>query len=121
MHELMVAQNLLTAISAESEKLNARPISARISCGSLYAINDEALCFAFGAIAKGTTCEGVILSIEHKPTQGQCKDCGQSFEVELSDPKCTNCGSRDFELLAEAPLILEQIELETASNGTSYN
>lgn len=119
MHELMIAQNLLAAISAESEKLSARPTGARISCGSLYAINDEALCFAFGAIAKGTACEGVKLSIEHKPTRGQCKSCNQTFDVELSSPRCSNCGSVDFELLADSPLILEEIELETSSNSTS--
>jgi len=43
MHEMMVAEGLLAAISAEIEKQNAKPIGARMSCGMLNAINDEIL------------------------------------------------------------------------------
>ena len=113
MHETMVAQSLLATISDEATKHNAKPVAARISCGKLYAINDEALCFAFEAIAKGTSCEGVKLEIEHKPIRAQCKNCNQIFDVELSQPRCSKCGSDNFELLPDAPLILEEIELQT--------
>jgi Zn finger protein HypA/HybF involved in hydrogenase expression len=53
------------------------------------------------------------LEIEHKPIQAQCKNCNQDFDVELSCPRCPKCRSEDFELLADAPLILEEIELQT--------
>ena len=112
MHEAMVAQNVLATISAEAAKQNARPITAKISCGQLNAINDEALCFAFEAIAKGTPCEGMKLQIEHKPIRGHCRNCSQDFDVELSSPRCPKCGSEDFELLPDAPIILEEIEIE---------
>jgi Zn finger protein HypA/HybF involved in hydrogenase expression len=39
MHETMVAESLLTTISAESTKQNAKPVSAQISCGTLNAIS----------------------------------------------------------------------------------
>jgi len=113
MHEMMVAQSLLATISDEAAKHNAKPVGAKVSCGKLYAINDEALCFAFEAIAKGTLCEDVTLEIEHKPVRAKCKNCNQSFDVELSQPRCSKCGSGDFELLPDAPLILEEIELQT--------
>jgi len=113
MHETMVAESLLTTISDEAVKHNAKPISAKISCGMLNPINDEALCFAFEAIAKGTLCEGVKLEVEHKPIQAQCKNCNRTFNVEFSCPRCPKCRSEDFELLADAPLILEEIELQT--------
>jgi len=113
MHEMMVAESLLTTISYEAAKRNAKPISAKISCGTLNPINDEALCFAFEAITKGTSCEGMKLEIEHKPIQGLCKNCNQDFDVEFSCPRCPKCSSEDFELLADAPLLLEEIELQT--------
>ncbi len=112
MHEMMVAQNLLEKISEEATKQNAKPISAKISCGQLYAINDEALCFAFQAIAKGTTCESVELQIEHKPIQARCKNCDLDFDIEFSQPACPNCGGDNFELLPDAPLMLEEIEFQ---------
>ena len=113
MHEMMVAQSLLATISTETVKQKARPIGAKISCGKLYAINDELLCFAFEAIAKGTPCEGVKLEIEHKPIQGRCKNCNESFDVDLSCLKCLKCGSDQFDLLPDAPLMLEEIEFQT--------
>jgi len=113
MHEIAVAQSILTTISAEAEKQNAKPVIARISCGKLYAINAEALGFAFEAIAKGTTCEGTKLVVEHKPIRGQCRNCGEIFEFELTSPACPKCGSEDFGLLPDEPLILEDIEFLT--------
>ncbi len=113
MHEATVAQSLIATISEQAAKYQARPVVARISCGALSAINDEALHFAFEAVAKGTVCEATRLEIEHKPLRARCRACGQSFEVDLSGPKCRRCGAEDFELLADAPMLLEEIEFET--------
>jgi len=113
MHETIVAESLLAAISAEAEKQNAKPVNARISCGMLNAINDEVLCFAFEAISKGTPCEGMKLQIEQKPMQGRCRTCNESFDIELSNPQCPKCNDKDFELLPDAPLLLEEIEFVT--------
>jgi len=55
----------------------------------------------------------VKLDIEHKPLRAQCRNCSESFDVDISQPKCSACDSEDFELLGDAPLILEEIELET--------
>ena len=113
MHETIVAESLLKTISAESTKQNAKPVSAKISCGMLNAVNDEILSFAFDAIAKDTPCEGVKLEIEHKPIQGKCKNCSEFFNFEIYQPKCPKCESTEFDLLPDAPLILEEIEFET--------
>lgn len=112
MHETMVAQSLLAAISAETAKQNAKPVSAKISCGMLNAVNDEVLGFAFEAVAKGTVCEGMKLQIEHKPMQGRCKDCDKVFNFELTSPYCRHCGGDRFNLLPDEPLMLEEIEFE---------
>lgn len=112
MHETMVAQSLLATLSAEVAKQHAKPISAKISCGMLYAINDELLCFAFEALAKGTPCEGVKLEIEHKPIQGRCRNCNESFNVDIACNSCPKCDSENFELLLDAPLMLEEIEFQ---------
>jgi len=113
MHETMVAQSLLAAISEEAAKHNARPVIARISCGTLSAVNDEILRFAFEAIAEDTQCQGMELQIEHKPLRAKCGSCGSNFEVELSKPICSQCRSEDFQLLGDAPLLLEEIDFET--------
>lgn len=112
MHEMIVAQNLLRQISDEAKKQNARPVAATISCGKLNAVNDEVLRFAFEAIAKDTLCRDVKLTIEHKPLQAKCSNCHRNFGIEFSEPKCKNCGNSEFELLPDAPLMLEEIEFQ---------
>jgi hydrogenase nickel incorporation protein HypA/HybF len=112
MHETMVAQGLIEAILHEAQKLDARPIRARMSCGRLNAVNDEVLSFAFEAVADGTLCEGMKLQIEHKPMRAKCGACDRTFVVELSDARCPNCDREDFALLPDAPIILEEIEFE---------
>ena len=113
MHEMTVAESLLTIILDEAAKQNAKPIGAKISCGTLNPINDEALNFAFEVITKDTSCEDIKLKIEHKPLKGLCQNCNQKFDIEFSFPKCPQCGSEDFEMMADAPLLLEQIEFQT--------
>jgi hydrogenase nickel incorporation protein HypA/HybF len=113
MHETFIAESLLTQISEEAVKQNAKPVSAKISCGKLNAINEDVLCFAFEAIAKGTVCENMKLNIEQKPLQAVCKDCTKSFTVDFSKIKCPNCKSENLEILPDAPLLLEEIEFES--------
>lgn len=113
MHETMVAQGLMDAILQEASKQKAKPISAKIVCGVLNAINDEVLKFAFEAISKGTTCESVKLEIVHMPMQGKCQKCFRQFDIELKNPQCSFCGAKEFDLLPDIPITLETIEFET--------
>jgi hydrogenase nickel incorporation protein HypA/HybF len=113
MHETTVAESLMEIIAEQAKMNNAKPVTAKISCGTLNSINDEVLRFAFEAIAKDTPCEGVTLNIEHKPIRARCKNCDQIFDIELSRPECPKCGNDDFELQPDAPLILEEIEFQT--------
>jgi hydrogenase nickel incorporation protein HypA/HybF len=112
MHEGVVAQSVLAAISAEATRQNARPVTAKISCGALNCVNNEALHFAFEAISRGTVCEGLKLDIEQKPIQAKCKKCRKIFEFDVARPACGNCGCEDMEILPDAPLLLEEIEFE---------
>ena len=112
MHETMIAQSLLEAILAESAKQKAKPVSATVICGAFDAINDEVLCFAFEAVANDTPCSDMKLNIEHKLIKGQCKNCNEVFEFQLSSPKCPKCGG-DCELLPDEPLTLQEIEFES--------
>jgi len=112
MHETMVAQSLLATITAEAKKQKARPILAKISCGMLNDVNEEILSFAMEAITKGTRCEGVKIEVDHKPIRGKCNKCKKKFAFEVASPVCSECGSNDFNLLPDEPLVLEEIEFE---------
>jgi hydrogenase nickel incorporation protein HypA/HybF len=117
MHEAAVAQGLIEVILQEAQKQRARPVRAKMSCGELNKVNDEVLSFAFEAVAQGTLCEGMTLEIEHKPLQARCQLCGSVFAVDVSNTECPNCRGGDFELLPDAPLVLDEIEFERADDG----
>lgn len=112
MHEASIAQSLFEVILAETKKQNAKPLSAKISCGAFSGVNNEVLSFAFEAISKGTVCEGLTLEIEQKPIQARCKKCNNTFTFDVHQPSCPKCRCEDFELLPDAPLLLEEIEFE---------
>jgi len=113
MHETMVAQSLMEIIAEQAKTNDAKPVTAKISCGMLNPVNDEVLRFAFEAITKGTPCEGVKLKVEHKPIKAQCKNCDSIFDIDLSSTECPECGADDFKLQPDAPLLLEEIEFQT--------
>ena len=112
MHESVIAQGLFDAIEKETKKQKTKPLSAIITCGLLNAVNDEVLQFAFKAIAKDTIYEAMKLNIDHKPLQGQCGKCDTQFDVDISKPLCTSCGSDSFELLSDEPIMLQEIEFD---------
>lgn len=112
MHEASVAQELVEVICREARKQDAKPVAAKISCGELNALNDEVFSFAFEAIAKGTACEGMTLHVEHKPLQARCRTCEAMFDLRTSELRCPHCSAEEFELLGDAPLVLEEIEFD---------
>ena len=112
MHETAIAQGIFDAIEKEAEKQKAKPLSAKITCGLLNAVNDEVLQFAFDVICKGTICEATKLNIDHKPLLGQCKKCDNHFCIDISKPLCPHCGSGDFKLLPDEPIMLQEIEFD---------
>jgi hydrogenase nickel incorporation protein HypA/HybF len=120
MHETMVAHSILSTVSAHATELSAKPISAKISCGQLNPINDEVLNFAFEAAAEGTVCEGMKLQVVHIPLKATCKKCGGSFDFDIYSPTCPDCGSEEFGINPDAPLLLEEIEFEDGKEDEGY-
>ena len=112
MHETAIAESILVTILEQAEKVKAKPISARISCGQFNRINEEVMRFAFEVISEGTLCEGMRLDVRFIPLRAECKQCHAVFEFDVYHPVCGTCGSVHYEFVPDAPLLLEEIELE---------
>ena len=54
MHETMVAESILNTIMEQAKQVDAKPVSAIISCGQFNTLNDEVMSFAFETAAAGT-------------------------------------------------------------------
>ena len=114
MHEVSVAESLVESITGEAMRLNAKPVAAAISCGQLNTINDEVMQFAFEVAARDTVCQGMTISIVHLPWRATCRDCSGEFDFDIYSPKCPKCDSDKFTMADDAPLLLEEIELDEA-------
>jgi hydrogenase nickel incorporation protein HypA/HybF len=112
MHEAAVAENLIQSIIAASAERIGRVVKVVISCGQINAINDEAMQFAFEAVAEDTICHGAVLEIKHIPLKSRCRRCKLEFGFDFYSPHCPDCGSSDIAIGADAPLLLEEIEFE---------
>ncbi len=123
MHEAMIAENILQTILAQTKKKAGKVVRAVISCGQINAVNDEAMKFAFEAVAAGTICQGSKLEIKHIPLKAICRDCDSEFEFDLYNPQCPRCGKSDFSIGDDAPLLLEEIEFEACppQAGKKFN
>lgn len=110
MHEAMVAQNLLATILAQAEQQAGPPVHAKISCGQLNTLHQDVFEVAFAALAEGSVCAGMTFEVEIKPFRANCETCGHEFPVAFATASCPACNSRQFQLLPDAPLVLETIE-----------
>ena len=112
MHEASVARSLLATILAEAQKQAGKPVHGKISCGQLNKLNQEVFVLAFDALAVGSPCAGMTFDIEIKPFRATCSACECVFPVAFSTAACPRCASEAFNLLPDAPLILETIEFQ---------
>ena len=93
MHELSIAEDMLTMIQQRAESEHFRTVSkVWLEIGSLSHVEADAMIFCFDAVMAGTLAENAQLEIIHTQAQGKCRQCQHISEVEhLYDP-CPACG-----------------------------
>src|SRR3954468_12077844 len=97
MHELAVAESLVTSVLERTEDLNVRVV--RLKVGRLAGVVPDALAFCFDLAAAGTALQGASLEIHEEPGRGLCRTCG--VEADLADAiLLCDCGSADVELVS---------------------
>jgi hydrogenase nickel incorporation protein HypA/HybF len=76
--------------SEENTKTCIKEISLVV--GETSGILPESIQMYFDIIAKGTMCEGAILSIKRVKAKLKCQDCGNEFERKPYSFECPKCG-----------------------------
>lgn len=120
MHELSIAQSLLTMVEQELEKHpGGRCRAIRVVYGSLTNLVPEAFELAVESLTLGTPMEGVALTLTQKPLRIKCRACGLEFEPaskHLGPPiyPCPQCDEElGHEVIQGKELYLESLEIET--------
>ena len=113
MHEMSVAQSLITILEDEMEKHGAGSLkSVRLHIGQMSAIVPDALSFCFKVITEGTALEGARLDMEIIPLRGSCLECGKEFEVKDYAFVCPACASTRIESVSGQDLSIVEMEVE---------
>ena len=117
MHELAVAQALVEQVDAVIDQHNATAASLiRVRIGPLAGVVPELLASAFPLAAAGSRMEHAALEFTHAPIQVRCQTCGLDTEAAMNRLICGACGDWHTQVISGDELLLESVELETASS-----
>jgi hydrogenase nickel incorporation protein HypA/HybF len=113
MHEMSIAESLLTIILQESQSHQAsRVVAVALRIGELSSVVPESLRFCFEMISQGTIVEGAELRVERVPVACRCEGCGTEFTVEHLLFMCPACQSRRVAIQSGRELTIESLEVE---------
>lgn len=115
MHELSIAQSILSIIEEEMAKNNLTKLGkVTVVNGELAGVIAEALEFAWQAITIDTDRESSTIEIKEMPVILRCLTCGNEFSPEGSTfAPCPKCGEElGHEVLQGKELYIENIEAE---------
>ena len=120
MHEMSIAQNLLSLIREEmANNQVTRLYKVKIKAGEFNSIVSESLMFCFKALIEKTPFEGAELIIETIQIKLRCWNCRTEFIPEFKDPvfyqaSCPECGQDiGHQLIQGDELFIDYIEADS--------
>ncbi len=121
MHELPVTQGILSVAIEATQANGGRRITAiDLVIGELASIVDDSVQFYFDILSKDTLAEGATLRFRREAAQGNCWDCGHTFEVSAPiKPLCPACGSARLHVSGGKEFYVESIDVEDEDESAS--
>ena len=113
MHEMGIANSILTGVAAELERrpgMRATKVGVRI--GELAGVDPDALNFAFEALTADTDLAGLVLDVEYRAPRCRCRACAVEFVMKNFELLCPACGSVNAERISGDELEFAYLELE---------
>jgi hydrogenase nickel incorporation protein HypA/HybF len=117
MHEMSIAQSLVSIIEQEMQKHGVTRLKkAVLRHGRLAGVVPDALSFAWDAVTPGTPLEGAELVMEEVPLVVRCRSCRLEFEPKETHvilAVCPGCGEEvGHEIVSGKEMHLQSIEAE---------
>ncbi|MFQ5769938.1 MAG: hydrogenase maturation nickel metallochaperone HypA [bacterium] len=118
MHELAIANTIVTTVLHEIERQDLPPVKAVVvRVGALSGVVPEALQFNFEAITIDTPLAHTKLEIEKIPVQGKCRKCSREFTVKNYLFVCPSCQSGQIQVTQGEELDIAYLEVEDGHDG----
>lgn len=113
MHELSIADSIVTTVLREIETRNLPPVNKIVvRVGTLSGVVPEALQFNFEVVSNDTPLAKTRLEIEEVTVQGKCHLCDYEFAVENNSFICPQCKSGQIEVIRGMELDIAYLEVE---------
>ena len=114
MHELSIAKSIISTVKSEMESNSYATVSGiGLRIGEMTDIVEDSLRFGMEALTKGTSLEGVDVTIEIVPLHGMCKQCQKEFRIVEFKFVCPGCKSVEVEIIRGKELDISYLEVET--------
>ncbi len=119
MHELSIANNIVTIVEEEYKKLDCNGMVQKVyfNTGRMNAIIPDSLKFGFNTIKQNKVFlkEAELIIIE-SPIILKCKKC--NIEKEIDEPFfiCEKCGSTNIEVISGMEMYIDSIEVDDNCN-----
>jgi hydrogenase nickel incorporation protein HypA/HybF len=113
MHEFGLMQSVLEKVEASAREAGAERVTEiRLVIGEMREVVDEAMEFAFEALAPGTLSADARLVMTRVIPKSRCLQCGHSFEHDRFHWSCPACDSLSTELMAGREFYMDAIEVD---------
>jgi hydrogenase nickel incorporation protein HypA/HybF len=113
MHELTLAQGILSIIDSEDKKNSFdRVLEVSLKIGEFSGIIPSCLLEFFPIAAKDTKAEGAKLKISVIPAAFTCLDCGYEGAVDRKEACCPKCKSQAIRMTAGREFYVESLNVE---------
>ncbi|HVZ63342.1 MAG TPA: hydrogenase maturation nickel metallochaperone HypA [Lacunisphaera sp.] len=115
MHEVGIMESALDAIRHQAVKHGADRVTRIVlRIGVLAGVDEQALRFAFEALAPHSVAAGAALEIETVPARVHCPGCGAEFGVERGFIfQCPQCHEYSGDIRAGRELGIARLEFST--------
>ena len=110
MHELSLSSAI---INTATKHAHGRPVTAvNLRVGRLRQVIPDTLEFYFEFVARGTPCEGALLTLEVIDARLRCRPCDVEWGIDIPAFRCPTCGGSDVEIASGNEFEVESIEVE---------
>ncbi len=113
MHELSVAQNIISIVEEHTQTLQDKKVRAvHLKVGKMSNVLVDSLSFCFDSLINGTRLEEAKLVVEEIPVTLFCKNCEQQTDVSEFSFSCVHCASTNVQLISGDELSISELEVE---------
>ncbi len=120
MHELSMAQGIISSVIETAEDNNAIDVTeVIIEIGRLAMLNPEQLKFMMDVLVENTIVENAKITINEIPAEIECPKCGYNGEIDLDELdhyapliECPKCKNKRIRILNGKDCIVKNIVIE---------